>query len=286
MIDWRPRVLASGLLFPEGPVSLGDGRVAFTEVRGGCVSVWDGRRHHVVAKTAGGPNGATLGDDGALYVANNGGLAVDHEGYWRAPEQLHGCIQRVTLDGAVEDVLGRLPGDPPHRPNDLCFGPDGALYFTDPRNWDDLADLAPGRIFRADVDAGTCEQVAEVSNFCNGLAFGPDPTKLYVAQSIGMSIVELTVGTWGTREHCRLPAGFPDGFCFAADGTLIVCGSMGHVIQVFAPDGSLVQTIETGDRTEPTNCCLGDGVLYVTFSGTGELVGCDVSLEPLSLYPR
>ncbi|MCA1830361.1 MAG: hypothetical protein LC663_02435 [Actinobacteria bacterium] len=46
-----------------------------------------------------------------------------------------------------------------------------------------------------------------------------------------------------------------------------------------------MHTIETGEHTEPTNCCLGDGVLYVTLSGSGELVACDVELEPLPLYP-
>ena len=46
-----------------------------------------------------------------------------------------------------------------------------------------------------------------------------------------------------------------------------------------------MQTIETGEGTEPTNCCLGDGVLYVTMSGTGELVACDTGLEALPLFP-
>ena len=40
-----------------------------------------------------------------------------------------------------------------------------------------------------------------------------------------------------------------------------------------------------GEGTEPTNCCLGDGVLYVTLSGTGQLVSLDMPVEPLPLYP-
>jgi sugar lactone lactonase YvrE len=35
---------------------------------------------------------------------------------------------------------------------------------------------------------------------------------------------------------------------------------------VFDPDGKPVDVIEMGQGTEPTNCCLGDGVLYVTLS--------------------
>ena len=282
MIEWKPRALATGLGFPEGPVSLGSGSVAFTEIKGQCVSVYDGS-YKVIAKTGGGANGATLGADGALYVANNGGLTVGPGGYWRPDDPIDGKIQRVTLAGAVEDLIAPLPLDAPHRPNDLCFGPDGMLYFTDPRNWDDLAHLKPGRIWRADVGARTAEVIAEVPNFCNGIAFGPDG-RLFVAQSIGMAIAVLDAGG-EPQEFAKLPVGFPDGFCFASDGSLIVCGSMGDVIQVFDPDGGLKQTIETGEHTEPTNCCLGDGMLYVTLSGAGELVACDVDLEPLPLHP-
>ena len=43
--------------------------------------------------------------------------------------------------------------------------------------------------------------------------------------------------------------------------------------------------IEMGPGSEPTNCCLGDGVLYVTLSGPGELVSLPIDAEPLPLYP-
>lgn len=283
---WLPRTLVDGLGFPEGPVVLDDGRVAFTDIRRQCLWIWDGARASVLAETGGGPNGATLGADGALYVANNGGLNVGPHGYWHASEPIDGRVQRVGLDGGCADLIAALPGDEPHRPNDLCFGPDGALYVTDPRNWEDLANLKPGRIWRARPD-GMVEQIAEVPHFCNGIAFGPDG-RLYVARSIAMKVVALDVRADGSVgdpvEVAALPTGFPDGFCFAADGRMIVCGSMGDVIQVFDADGALIETIETGAGTEPTNCCLADGVLYVTLSGTGELVAIDVDAEPLPLH--
>ena len=287
-MKWEPRALATGLGFPEGPVYLGDGTVAFTEIRGQCVSIHDGDGYRVLARTGGGANGATLGADGALYIANNGGLSVGPGGYWFASDQIEGRIQRVTLDGACDDVVATLPGDAPHRPNDICFGPDGMLYFTDPRNWEHLSALKPGRLWRAHPTTGAAEVIAEIPNFCNGVAFGPDPSKLYVAQSMAMAILEFDWtpdGVGEPRTFCTLPRGFPDGFCFAADGTLIVCGSMGDVLQVFDATGALIQTIETGEGTEPTNCCLGVGELYVTMSGSGELVACDTELEALPLFP-
>src|ERR671937_551247 len=142
----KPTVLAEGLEFPEGPVWLGPERVAFTQIRGQCVSVWDHGTVSLVAVTGGGANGATLGPDGALYVANNGGLSLGHEGRWIAPEPIPGRIQRVTLDGDVADVATRLPGAPPNRPNDLCFGPDGLLYYTDPHDWENMPKIGVGRV--------------------------------------------------------------------------------------------------------------------------------------------
>ena len=103
------RVLAEGLEFPEGPVWLAPDRVAFTEIRGQRVSLYDHGTVRIIAVTGGGANGATLGADGALYVTNNGGLSLDHAGHWVAPNPIAGRIQRVTLAGEVSDVAVRLP---------------------------------------------------------------------------------------------------------------------------------------------------------------------------------
>src|SRR2546427_5119149 len=89
-----------------------------------------------------------------------------------------------------------------------------------------------------------------------------------------------TPAVWAT-----LPRGFPDGFCFDAAGRLYAAGSLGDLVVVFEPDGEVRDIIEMGAGSEPTNCCLGDGALYVTLAGTGQLLALDMPVEPLPLTP-
>lgn len=282
----EPRIIVSGLGFPEGPTYLGNGELAVTEIRGQCVTRCSEGSSSVIAKTGGGANGATLGEDGALWVANNGGLSLGPGGYWFAEPFIDGKVQRVTLEGSCETVSD-LPGEDPRRPNDLCFGPDGKLYVTDPRNWDDFANFKMGRIWRLDPHTRAADVVAEVPFFCNGIAFGADG-RLYVAQTNIMKIIAFDWTANGLGEpadFATLPKGFPDGFAFAANGDAYVCGATGDVLQVFDADGTLKETVQFPEHSEPTNCCLGDGVLYVTCSGTGQLLAFDVGIEALPLYP-
>jgi len=69
------RLIASGLAFPEGPVAMPDGSVVLVEVRRGTLTrVTPDGAVEVVAELGGGPNGAAIGPDGAVYVCNNGGF--------------------------------------------------------------------------------------------------------------------------------------------------------------------------------------------------------------------
>ena len=69
------RVVAEGLRFPEGPLELPDGDILITEIEAGRLTKikQDGSKE-VFATTGGGPNGAAIGPDEAIYVTQNGGV--------------------------------------------------------------------------------------------------------------------------------------------------------------------------------------------------------------------
>ncbi len=103
--------VASGLEFPEGPVWMPDGSVLVVEIKRGTLSrVEPDGTVKVVAETGGGPNGAAIGPDGAVYVCNNGGFEwIDANGLTLPGNQpasyTGGSIQRVDLTtGAVQTL--------------------------------------------------------------------------------------------------------------------------------------------------------------------------------------
>jgi len=284
-MSWpSPRVLASGLGFPEGPVYCGDGVVVLVDIKDACLWRHAGGHTSQLASVPGGPNGACRSRDGSFFVARNGGLTVGPGGYWFSSDFGDGGISRVKLSD-VSNICDLSAAEEPRRPNDICFGPDGALYFTDPANWEDFAHLKPGRVWRASVD-GKASVFAEVPSFPNGIAFGPDG-RLYVAQTLTQTILVFDwspAGLGAPAAFCKLPTGFPDGFAFAANGDLYVCGSMGDVMHVFSAAGELKESVEFPEHSEPTNCCFGDGTLYVTCSSSGELVAFDLGVEGYPLF--
>ena len=84
----RIRELATGLQFPEGPIAMDDGSVLLVEIaRGTLTRVRADGLVQVVADLGGGPNGAAIGPDGAVYVCNNGGFQ------WHT--EADGCLRPV-----------------------------------------------------------------------------------------------------------------------------------------------------------------------------------------------
>ncbi|WP_368496845.1 SMP-30/gluconolactonase/LRE family protein [Herbiconiux sp. A18JL235] len=277
-----------GLGFPEGPVELVDGRIAFVDLRDRTLRYYDpvGGGVETVAEFPGSPNGLRLGPDGALYVANNGGVWPMPDGTLRFAEPQHpGAVHRVEpVTGEWAEYLVELDladfaefADGPLRPNDLVFDTDGTLYFTDPRNWEVIPDFErfeTGRLYAVTPD-GRARVVATVDGFCNGLAFHPDGS-LLVGLSYANRIVRFPrrpdggfdpAEDWSVLdEHMA-----PDGMILAGD-RLIVTGSRGDEVQVLDLSGRVLERVPLGAGSDPTNVCVAHGRVWVTLGYPGTLV--------------
>lgn len=254
--------LAENLGWPEGPTLLPDGRLVFVESYRSQLTVWSPDGLAQYAYTAGAPNSSVLGHDGALYVCQNGGTV----GPWRAPEMSVPSIQRVDREGGrAEVILTEVEGVPLNGPNDLVFGADGRLYFTDPGTYRP-ADPEPSFIHAVDPD-GTARVVLAFDPpvFPNGIAVEDDGSIVWDESYTGHVRRLRPDGT--IEDLGRMPGESPilDGMKIGADGRLYVTDISGKGIHVLARDGTVEEFIPCGNAT--TNCAWGTEVLYVTDAG-------------------
>lgn len=276
--------LSSGVGFTEGPVITDGGAVVHVSIdQGRLYQIDSSGVSSVLADLAGGPNGACPGPDGEIYVAQNGGNWMLGTG---TVEKTESGVQAVDPAGRVRWVTTG-----PLAPNDLCFGPDDGLYITDPtrrRTYDD------GRIWRYDPARGEAAVLHAVGWFPNGIAFGLEDDRIYVASTGDSRIVTLSMDGADTAEtFVQMDHGYPDGMAFDREGNLLVCanshtpGTPGD-IQVFDRAGRLVELIQVGPHCRYTNLAIaGDGTLVVTDSDGGAILAVEHWDVPgLALYPR
>jgi gluconolactonase len=209
----------------------------------------------------------TYGSDGFLYAAQNGGV-VDE---WRAEVPATPSIERISLTGEITTVATEIAGVPLQAPNDLVFGPDGRLYFTDPSEpYDPTAPRATNRLFALGDDGG--EVLIELPpSYTNGLAFTPDERLVWV-ESYSRAVCVLEEGR--RVLLCTLPDGHvPDGLTIAADGRLFIASAASHGITIVGPTGEILDHLFLDDRAFATNCCFVGSDLWVTDFGVGFRAG-------------
>lgn len=253
--------LATGLGHPEGPDVLPDGRIVMVETYTSSIVAWSRERGiHTYADCGGGPNACMLGSDGAVYITQNGGTA----GPWRAAVMKSPSIQKAWPDGRVESVVTEVDGIALQAPNDLTFGPDGRLYFTDPADY--LPDdRKPGRVFALRAD-GTGELLEELPEaYPNGIVAEADGNIVWV-ESYERGVYRWRADTRRSEQIAQLPEGHvPDGLKVAANGDLWVTAFMGGGVDILRPDGTIIDFLETGGTV--LNCVFHDGDLIITDMG-------------------
>lgn len=277
--DAKAERIAEGHSFTEGPVwvdgpagpdgAAGGGSLYYSDIPKNSVYVWrEGQAAAKFISPSGQSNGLIAGPEGTLIAAAHAGR-----------------VDVLALDKPPRTLAEKFEGKGLNSPNDLCVGPDGAIYFTDPP-YGLRGPLGPaGRtreleysgVYRLAAD-GTLTLLHKDLRTPNGLAFSPDAKTLYVADTSTGTISAFDLKPDGTLGEKRAFAATKDpesGRPAGADGVKVdtagnvYCAARGGV-WVFSPAGDLLGRIPI-DRNV-TNLCFGGPDRTWLFATTGGAV--------------
>ncbi|TZG29414.1 SMP-30/gluconolactonase/LRE family protein [Sphingomonas montanisoli] len=271
------KILAKGLAFPEGPVVMPDGSIVVVELRAGTVRrIWGEGKFEVIATPGGGPNGAQLGPDGALYIANNGG--IDWARGLSAPDT--GRIERIDPStGKVERLCDQIDGRPLRAPNDLVFDAAGGLWFTDMgKTIDGAIETSAVCYLRPD---GTCVAAWRGGISYNGIGLSPDERFVYVAETQSARLWRFAVEAPGVLGAPTWVATAPgdtrfDSLAVTASGNICVGTLKTGGITTIGPNGGTQFT--PIDDLYVTNIAFGGANMrtaFITLAASGRLISMD-----------
>lgn len=248
--DSKFEMLETGFKFTEGPVwNASGGYLLFSDIPANRIYKWS--------------------PDGGVEVflepsGNSNGLAYDRDGRLLACEHGNRRLSRIERDGTHTVLADKFRGKRLNSPNDLVVKSDGAIYFTDPPYGiePEERELAFQGVYRLDPKTNELTLLVDDFDRPNGLAFSPEETVLYIADSSieRRHVRAFGVESDGTLGNGRVFAeirselqGNPDGMKVDIEGHLYVAAAGG--IWVFSEDGEHVGIIRTPET--PANCAWG-----------------------------
>ena len=284
------QLVAEGFEFPEGPIAMNDGSVILTEIKAQRLTrvTPDGTRTTVV-ETGGGPNGAAIGPDGAIYITNNGGSFewLDNGGLTipgpTPASHTGGMIQRFDLaTGKLTTLYDACDGKRLVGPNDIVFDKSGGFWFSD-HGCSTPEGRKFGALYYARTDGSHISRQRDHLISPNGVGLSPDEKVVYLADTNLGRLWAFDVAEPGVLGP---PAGFAPGRVVAnmpgyqlfdslaveASGKVCVATIINGGITAIDPDGSF-EHFAFPDLIV-TNICFGGADMrdaWVTCSATGKL---------------
>ena len=119
------------------------------------------------------------------------GNTIDRQGRLVTCEQGNRRVTRTEHDGSVTVLADAYQGKRLNSPNDVVVRADGSIWFTDPSYGIDSdyegnageSELGGCFVFRLDPTTGELRVVADDFVRPNGLAFSPDESRLFIADT-------------------------------------------------------------------------------------------------------
>lgn len=238
--------LYSGCRWAEGPVWFDDAQhLLWSDIPNQRMLRWTPDGHVSVYRTPSNfTNGHTRDRQGRLVSCEHGGRRVT----------------RTEPDGTITVLADSFDGKRLNSPNDVVVHSNGSVWFTDPtygilsdyEGYQATPEQTTRNVYR--LDPVTSQLTLVVSDFLqpNGLAFSPDESRLYIADS-GAShddvaprhirIFDVAEGRELTngRVFCHIDHGVPDGLRVDVDGN--VWSSAADGVHCFSPEGTLLGKI-------------------------------------------
>lgn len=257
--------LATGYDWLEGPVWFGDA---------GCLLFSDIPSNRILRWTPG--SGVTTYREPSHYA---NGHTRDRDGRLVSCEHGTRRVTRTEHDGAITVLADGYEGKRLNSPNDVVVSIDGAVWFSDPHygigsNYEGFAapQELPCRVYRIDPLSGTLQVMIDDMNCPNGLAFSPDESRLYVADTGRMyegdpqhiRVYEMKDETpVNGRLFHTIDPGCADGIRVDSDGNLWSSAADG--VHCISPEGKLLGKIFVPELV--SNICFGGRAkheLYIT----------------------
>lgn len=256
--------LATGFDWVEGPVWFGDANcLLFSDIPNNRILRWTpGQGISTYREPSHYANGHTRDLRGRLISCEHGTRRVT----------------RTEYDGSMTVIADQYQGKRLNSPNDVVVKSDGTIWFSDPHygimtNYEGFAAKQenPCVVYRADPESGALDVMVADMNCPNGLAFSPDESLLYVAdtgrmfsddaQHIRVYDCAADGALSNGRHFHTIDKGAADGFRLDSDGN--IWSSAADGVHCIAPDGRLLGKIRVPELV--SNVCFGGRAKHQLF---------------------
>jgi len=193
-------------------------------------------------------------------AGHSNGNTVDRQGRLVTCEHGNRRVTRTEHDGSITVLASHYQGKRLNSPNDVVVKSDGSIWFTDPAYGIDSdyeghkgeSEVGACHVYRIDPHSGEVSIAANDFVRPNGIAFSPDETRLYVADTgathvkdgprhIRVFDVDAKGKLSGGKVFATCTQGLFDGF--RLDEAERIWTSAGDGVHCYDPDGTLIGKI-------------------------------------------